>query len=461
MIFFVTSLVVVLPCLANGLSVRTDEAFIFKDEVLESTSDDCDPSTIPVMNDFDMNRFSGSWYELAKSTSGYIDVDDGMWKISNSNGSHVFLFSGRDNNRHCIKPIKGKIFASEPPGLIELHYQTYSTHVHETVRVLFTDYETIAVIYTCIHHVHHEKEVCHSAGLFGAIWTRQPHVELEVYEKAQQFLEMACIHRSVLTVRNIVGPCVVDDLGFQIDDFPAPDFCYQPMDSGSCRGSVQRYFYDPKQKECKAFYYGGCGGNENNFLSLSECQIKCSSSSTREPICASVAKCGLHCSPCCAEDRNGCVQCNCEHIIEDNFWNCQKTPAHCDSKCIVEEIYEGCYVCRCDGESKIPDYPFPDYPSACLEVKKEGNCNERLERYYYDVIASQCRTFIYTGCQGNHNNFQTLRECQDKCQDNHAVTEQFPSFAFGDPSSSCMLKENIVLTTILLMILCTLSKSKT
>ncbi|GFQ81892.1 kunitz-type protease inhibitor 1, partial [Trichonephila clavata] len=171
-----------------------------------SINDDCDPSTIPVMNSFDIKKFSGKWFELAKTAAGYIDVSDGVWLIEGNNVSHKFLFSGRDNNQHCIRPIRGKISAAkEPPGMLNLNYQTYSTHVEETIRVLFTDYVSVAVIYTCMHHVHHEKEACHAAGLFGAIWTRQPHVDVDLYDKAVQYLEMACVQRTTLMIRNIVG----------------------------------------------------------------------------------------------------------------------------------------------------------------------------------------------------------------------------------------------------------------
>ncbi|GIY48012.1 kunitz-type protease inhibitor 1 [Caerostris extrusa] len=199
------------------LTLRND-LIALDPQILASVNDDCDPSTIPVMANFDMKK--SKWFELAKSAGGYIDVSDGVWLIEGTNTSNKFLYSGRDNNQHCIRPIKGKISASkEPPGLVNLSYKTYSTHVEETVRVLFTDYVSVAVIYTCFYHVHHEKEVCHAAGLFGAIWTRKPHVDVEVYEKAIQYLEMACVLKTTLIIRNVVGPCRVDHWDFRIDDF--------------------------------------------------------------------------------------------------------------------------------------------------------------------------------------------------------------------------------------------------
>ncbi|GBL77304.1 Kunitz-type protease inhibitor 1 [Araneus ventricosus] len=380
--------------------------------VLASVNDDCDPSTIPVLDSFDMKRFSGKWFELAKTAGGYIDVSDGVWLIEGTNTTNKFLYSGRDNNQHCIRPIKGGLSAAkEPPGMLTLKYQTYSTHVEETVRVLFTDYVSVAVIYTCMFHVHHEKEVCHAAGLFGAIWTRAPHVDVDVYEKAMQYLEMACIQKTTLIIRNVIGPCRVDYWDIRIDDFPAPDYCYQPVDLGSCRGSIQRYYFDPKEKICKIFNYGGCGGNKNNFMSLPECQKNCISASEKDPVCMSIAKCGLHCSPCCTEDRNGCVQCNCEHIIEDDFLNCVKTPSQCASDCDVENFYPGCYVCRCDRGTKIDETAL----GVCNEVKIVGNCNNKIERFYYNNVDDKCEKFIYSGCNGNNNNFNTQQECEVKC----------------------------------------------
>ena len=36
----------------------------------------------------------------------------------------------------------------------------------------------------------------------------------------------------------------------------------------------KRYF-DNEEKKCKEFSYGGCGGNENNFNSVEECETSC------------------------------------------------------------------------------------------------------------------------------------------------------------------------------------------
>ncbi|KAH9627841.1 hypothetical protein HF086_001737, partial [Spodoptera exigua] len=36
-------------------------------------------------------------------------------------------------------------------------------------------------------------------------------------------------------------------------------------------------------------------------------------------------------------------------------------------------------------------------------------------RYYYDVNANECKVFIYGGCGGNQNRFQTHSLCMERC----------------------------------------------
>uniref|UniRef100_A0A8C8HPH5 BPTI/Kunitz inhibitor domain-containing protein n=1 Tax=Oncorhynchus tshawytscha TaxID=74940 RepID=A0A8C8HPH5_ONCTS len=48
--------------------------------------------------------------------------------------------------------------------------------------------------------------------------------------------------------------------------------CSLPKAAGSCSGWTGRYFYDVTASRCSHFWYGGCHGNNNNFLTIVECQ---------------------------------------------------------------------------------------------------------------------------------------------------------------------------------------------
>ena len=58
--------------------------------------------------------------------------------------------------------------------------------------------------------------------------------------------------------------------------------CQQAMDEGVCEGETERWAYDKDTHSCHKFLYSGCGGNRNNFLSDTECQLVCTGSSVVE-----------------------------------------------------------------------------------------------------------------------------------------------------------------------------------
>ena len=44
---------------------------------------------------------------------------------------------------------------------------------------------------------------------------------------------------------------------------------------GMCYARLRRFFYDAGSGICKQFFFGGCRGNANNFLTESACIEKC------------------------------------------------------------------------------------------------------------------------------------------------------------------------------------------
>ncbi|XP_036285301.1 tissue factor pathway inhibitor 2 [Pipistrellus kuhlii] len=54
-----------------------------------------------------------------------------------------------------------------------------------------------------------------------------------------------------------------------------PSYCYSPRDEGLCSANVTRYHFNPRHNACQAFTYTGCGGNDNNFVSMKDCKRVC------------------------------------------------------------------------------------------------------------------------------------------------------------------------------------------
>lgn len=56
-----------------------------------------------------------------------------------------------------------------------------------------------------------------------------------------------------------------------------PAICQQPMTVGTGDANLPRYYYDQTTRQCKQFFYKGRTGNQNNFLTLQDCEQTCPS----------------------------------------------------------------------------------------------------------------------------------------------------------------------------------------
>ncbi|XP_059800832.1 tissue factor pathway inhibitor isoform X1 [Hypanus sabinus] len=60
----------------------------------------------------------------------------------------------------------------------------------------------------------------------------------------------------------------------------------------------------------------------------------------------------------------------------------------------------------------------------CLLPLDEGNCSKYTLLWYYHRESGQCRPFIYSGCKGNANRFQTPEDCEANCKNKADLTKQ-------------------------------------
>ena len=73
--------------------------------------------------------------------------------------------------------------------------------------------------------------------------------------------------------------------------------CDAPPDAGQCDAAFQRWYHDPASNQCVQFVWGGCGGNENNYQSLAECQAACGG--TSPTACNVPSDCAIGTISCC------------------------------------------------------------------------------------------------------------------------------------------------------------------
>ncbi|CAI2737694.1 unnamed protein product [Dicrocoelium dendriticum] len=55
-------------------------------------------------------------------------------------------------------------------------------------------------------------------------------------------------------------------------------------------------------------------------------------------------------------------------------------------------------------------------PDNCKLPADPGPCRALLPRFRYDPDQQRCVKFIYGGCRGNRNNFNSLSDCQNECE---------------------------------------------
>ncbi|GBM17505.1 Papilin [Araneus ventricosus] len=188
------------------------------------------------------------------------------------------------------------------------------------------------------------------------------------------------------------------------------DRCSQPAETGMCRGFFPRYYFDKAAGQCKKFVYGGCGGNENNFKTEEECQGACGNQAAQ--VCGENERyngCGTACPLTCENYDNPpkiCVlMCKIGCECEEGFVR------RADGKCVKPD--------QCPNRQAALDRPD------CDKAAETGLCRAYIPRYYYDQEAGQCKKFIYGGCGGNRNNFKTEEECYNKCGALHYKSREF------------------------------------
>ncbi|XP_075721496.1 BPTI/Kunitz domain-containing protein-like isoform X1 [Rhipicephalus microplus] len=73
-------------------------------------------------------------------------------------------------------------------------------------------------------------------------------------------------------------------------------------------------------------------------------------------------------------------------------------------------------ICNARAARLTPEQKFAlGRPVACKFPSDKGRCEYNLTRYFYNARTRFCSAFLYGGCDGNGNNFNTLRDCRIRC----------------------------------------------
>ncbi|XP_050528636.1 papilin isoform X2 [Daktulosphaira vitifoliae] len=202
------------------------------------------------------------------------------------------------------------------------------------------------------------------------------------------------------------------------------DTCKLPALVGECHNYTSRWYYDSLEERCRQFYYGGCGGNENNFASEYDCDRHCAGGNrftTLAPARFSKEKCFLY------QDRGSCSDMTPKYFYDRQDGVCKQF------------MYGGCggNENRFDNKQECERQCF-DAQDVCQLPKVEGPCRGDFRQWYYDRNSDRCYLFRYGGCQGNTNRFNDQQSCENRCVRNPTTTTISQVAIPNRPSDACL-----------------------
>ncbi|XP_077535962.1 uncharacterized protein LOC144148277 [Haemaphysalis longicornis] len=178
------------------------------------------------------------------------------------------------------------------------------------------------------------------------------------------------------------------------------NFCVLPKQEGNCTEYLDRWYYNAEEGRCRQFYYSGCGGNANNFVSSRDCEQMC-----WQPASTDIAEEEFQLAFCFMDSEAG--PCNKKEVR----WFYDKEDGVCR-----EFYYGGCqgnhnrFMSHRECEEECSHAQ-----DLCDLPQVPGNCREKIPQWFYNPVTQRCQEFNYSGCQGNANRFNDRESCELRC----------------------------------------------
>uniref|UniRef100_A0A9L0JM52 Serine peptidase inhibitor, Kunitz type 4 n=2 Tax=Equus asinus TaxID=9793 RepID=A0A9L0JM52_EQUAS len=67
------------------------------------------------------------------------------------------------------------------------------------------------------------------------------------------------------------------------------------------------------------------------------------------------------------------------------------------------------------GVTRLTEMICGELKDPCQMDLKLGSCYEVHFRYFYNKTSKRCESFVYTGCDGNLNNYKLIIDCNIAC----------------------------------------------
>ncbi|XP_072318253.1 kunitz-type protease inhibitor 2 [Eucyclogobius newberryi] len=224
--------------------------------------------------------------------------------------------------------------------------------------------------------------------------------------------------------------------------------CTLPRVIGLCKAAFPRFHFDAASGACQPFIYGGCGGNGNNFESREECVATCpgvkGADDEKKPQPKSARMAMPPQTELSENDPEETLQY--KEMTQKEFselclaplvvgpcraaftrWFFNGSSGRCE-----RFIYGGCRgnknnyeqeercTSTCAGVKVLPSKkqipPMTgEFRAQCGVAPDSGPCRAAFPMFYFDPETQSCKTFLYGGCKGNNNRYDSEDRCMEKC----------------------------------------------
>ncbi|XP_034300784.2 uncharacterized protein [Magallana gigas] len=194
-----------------------------------------------------------------------------------------------------------------------------------------------------------------------------------------------------------------------------PPQCLPAPDPGRCKAQIPMYFYNITSNICEKFDYGGCDGNRNRFLTLTQCLSTCSSKDVQAGPCEKI-RCAADtiCLPVSGTEAK-CISDKVPPVVDGNFVpDCLENGDFAEMQCLGSL----CWCVDVHGDmkpntmrvGKPPCYKSVSGVTGADEISKVPVCADGSAPMLCDK--NECRT---AKCEGRKDATCVVDPC-NKCQ---------------------------------------------
>ncbi|KAL3986336.1 Kunitz/Bovine pancreatic trypsin inhibitor domain family protein [Acanthocheilonema viteae] len=208
--------------------------------------------------------------------------------------------------------------------------------------------------------------------------------------------------------------------------------CYLAPANGHGSGQIRRFWYDWKSSTCKLLTYAGYGGNENNFLTKTDCEKACLG---KQPSKSLLTYSSLS-NKLDTDSQKHSVNEQQSVIPNVDLNPCELSPDRGTSIVGISSSYRWYFDIAADrcirfnylgSEGNANNFKTDrlcldtcgigdtNDVNICLLPNAPGNGPYKIPRFYYDARNNACKQFVYTGFGGNNNRFAKHEQCSKKC----------------------------------------------